>query len=250
MPSYTLITGASSGIGKATAELLAKHGRNLILIARRGERLAAIKTALEEQYSIEVITEALDLKDKKKTEQFFSSISHLQIDAVINNAGLAVERLPFDQYNFNDVQEMVDVNISAFLRVAHAGMPFLKKSKGHLVNLGSIAGMQAYGGGAVYCGTKHFVHAFSHGLRQDLLGSGVRVTVIAPGNVDTEFSMVRFKGDTAKATVVYDGYEPLHAADIAAAVYHALSAPPHVNTELMLVMPTAQAGLTIAKKSR
>ncbi len=246
MKGFTLITGASAGIGEATARLFASHGKNLILIARRGERLEKIKKELS---AVDVLLFEKDVTDASAIEAMFrDDLKNISIDCIVNNAGLALGRDSFDQYDFKDIQTMIDVNITAFLKVAHLGLPYLKKTKGHLVNLGSIAGMKSYGGGAVYCGTKFFVHAFTEALRQDLLGTGVRVTTIAPGNVETEFSIVRLKGDRAKADAVYQGFEALKPDDIADAIWYAVSRPPHVNTELMLVMPTDQAGITVCRK--
>lgn len=246
MKVFTLITGASAGIGQATARRFAEEGRNLVLIARRGERLEALK---EECSGVEVRIFEADVTDGGLLEKIFAKdLADVSIDVLVNNAGLALGRDAFDQYDFADIETMIDVNITAFLKVAHLGLPFLRKTRGHLVNLGSIAGMQTYGGGAVYCGTKHFVHAFTEALRHDLLGSGVRVTTVAPGNVETEFSIVRHKGDTAKAEAVYKGFEPLKPEDIADAIFYAVSRPPRVNTELLLVMPTAQAGTTVFRK--
>ncbi len=246
MQTFTLITGASAGIGEATARLFAEKGRNLILIARRGERLQQLKKELA---AVEVKIFEADVTNASVLEKIFrTDLGKTAIDCIVNNAGLALGRDAFDQYDFADVERMIDVNITAFLKVAHLGLPFLKNTKGHLINLGSIAGMEAYGGGAVYCGTKHFVHAFSKALRQDLLGSGVRVTTVAPGNVETEFSIVRHKGDKAKADAVYKGFHALTAADIADAIWYAVSRPAHVNTELLLVMPTDQAGTTVFRK--
>jgi 3-hydroxy acid dehydrogenase / malonic semialdehyde reductase len=244
MKAYTLITGASAGIGEATARKLASEGRNLILVARRADRLRALQNELGKVDS-KVYT--LDVTDHKALEKMFAELKDISIDAVINNAGLAVGRDPFDQYDFQDVLPMIDVNITAFLKVAHLSLPFLKRSKGHLVNLGSIAGIEAYKGGAVYCGTKHFVHAFSRALRHDLLGTGVRITIIAPGNVETEFSVVRYKGDQAKADAIYSGWRHLKSEDIADAISHALNSPAHVDLEQITVMPTDQAGVTVFK---
>ncbi len=244
MQTYTLITGASSGIGEATTRRFAKEGRNLILIARREDRLKKLSSDLQ-TFGIEVMVRALDVTDAEALENFFASLSAISIDVVVNNAGLALGTEPFDRYDFKDIQTMVDTNITAFMRVAHLSLPFLKKTKGHLFNLGSIAGTETYAGGTVYCATKHFVHAFTKGLRKDLLGSGVRVTTIAPGRVETEFSVVRLKGDDAKAKKVYEGYRPLLPADIADAIWYVASRPKHVNIEEMLIMPTDQAGLVV-----
>lgn len=248
MKSFTLITGASAGIGEATARRFAKEGRNLILTARREDRLQALAADLKKS-GVEVIVRAFDITDSKGLEFFFAELKGKKIDVVVNNAGLALGTTSFDQYDCSDVDTMIDVNIRAFLRVAHRSLPFLKASKGHLINLGSIAGRETYAGGTVYCATKHFVHAFTEGLRKDLLGSGVRVTTVAPGRVETEFSLVRLKGDAKAARKVYEGYVPLRADDIADAIWYAASRLKHVNIEEMLVMPTDQAGLSVKSVS-
>ncbi len=214
------------------------------MIARRKGKLQKLSSELSSS-TTEVIVGALDLTDHKGLETFFAGLQGKQIDAVINNAGLALGTESFDQYDFNDIQTMIDVNITAFMRIAHLSLPFLRKSKGHLVNLGSIAGKETYAGGTVYCATKHFVHAFSQGLRKDILGSGVRITTIEPGRVETEFSVVRLKGDEAKAKKVYEGYRPLLPSDIADAIWYAVSRPKHVNVDEMLILPTDQAGLAV-----
>ena len=247
MPSmykYTLITGASAGIGRAVARRFAKEGRSLILLARRGERLEELRVELQ-THAVDIKLLVCNVADTLALQGCLATLRGLHIDAVINNAGLALGTESFDQYDQNDIDTMVDVNVKAMMRVASHMLPFLKTSKGHLVNLGSIAGMETYAGGTVYCATKHFVHAFTEGLRKDLLGTGVRVTTVAPGRVETEFSEVRLKGDIGKAKQVYQGYVPLQAEDIADAIWYAVSRPPHVNVELMLVMPTAQAGLSV-----
>lgn len=190
----------------------------------------------------------LDVTDHVAVESMFRDLGDTTIDAVINNAGLALGTESFESYDWNDIRTMVDVNVTAMMKVAYLAIPFLKKTKGHLVNLGSIAGREQYAGGTVYCATKSFVHAFTHGLRLDLLGSGVRVTTVSPGRVETEFSDVRLKGDTQAAKKVYEGYTPLSAEDIADAIEYVLTRPPHVNVEDMLVMPTDQAGLRIAQR--
>lgn len=242
--NYVLITGASSGIGEATARRFAKEGRNIILIARRADRLKKLAAELK-QSDIEVRTHALDITDSAQLEKLFASLKDIAIDVAVNNAGLALGTESFDQYDFKDIQTMVDTNITAFMHLAYLSLPFLRKSKGHLVNLGSIAGKETYAGGTVYCATKHFVHAFSSGLRKDLLGSDVRITTIAPGRVETEFSVVRLKGDNEKAKKVYEGYTPLQPSDIADAIWYAVSRPKHVNVDEMLILPTDQAGLVV-----
>lgn len=240
--SYTLITGASSGIGEAAARLLAKQKRNLILMARRKERLDAIAEDLKKE-GIDVIVQVLDVTDAAALEKFFASLKDKKIDAVINNAGGAFGRDHLEDATDDDLQKMIDLDISAFTRVTRLSVPHLKKTKGHLIAIGSIAGREVYEGGLVYCGAKHFVHAVIMGLRTELLGTDIRVTEIAPGAVDTEFSLVRYHGDRERAKKVYEGFEPLHAADIADGIWYALSRPKHVTIEHLLIMPTAQSGM-------
>lgn len=249
MNSYVLITGASGGIGRATAHALAAEGKNLILIARRKDKLEELKAELSGQ-DIDVRIEATDVTDEEAVKHLFASLDSVPLEAVINNAGLALGKDPLQSTSFEDSKAMIDVNITAFLHVLRLSLPLLAKTQGHMVVLGSIAGQETYEGGAVYCGTKHFVKAAAKGARIDMAGTGVRVTEIAPGAVKTDFSKVRFKGDESKADSVYEGYEPLHPEDIADVIRYALSRPKHVNIEHMLVMPTAQASATRVAKSQ
>jgi len=242
--TYTLITGASSGIGSACAKLLAEQGKNLILIARRKKALEKLQIELLEKHPISILIYQVDLSEIKNITLFFNSINSKTIDVLINNAGLALSKNPFEKNDWNDFNQMIDTNIKAFTRVAQLSIPHLKKTKGHIVNISSIAGIEAYEGGSVYCGTKAFVKMISKSLRIDLAGTGIRVTDVAPGAVDTEFSKVRFKGDQTLADNVYKGYIPLYAEDIAQTIAFALSRPSTVNIEYMLVMPTAQASAT------
>lgn len=241
-----LITGASSGIGKATAERFAREGMDLVLIARRKDRLEKMQKELTKAHGVSVDVISMDITDTHALEAHFKEIEKKPLHIVVNNAGLALGTEKFQDYGLEDISTMITVNIAAMCTVARLSLPLLQKTKGHLINLGSIAGLETYSGGTVYCATKHFVHAFTEGLRKDLLGTGVRVTTIAPGRVDTEFSDVRLRGDTVAAKKVYQGYRPLHAEDIADAIHYAVSAPVHVNIEFMLVMPTDQAGLNVA----
>lgn len=241
---FTLITGASSGIGLATALALAKEGKNLILLARRQEKLTKIKNELESTHKITVLTHAVDVQDLAKVEEVFSNLQNLEIEALINNAGLAAGKETFENYDWADFEAMINTNIKGFLKVAQLTIPFLKKNQGHIVNISSVAGVEAYEGGSVYCATKAFVKTISKSLRIDLAGTGIRVTDIAPGNVETEFSNVRFKGNNTKADAVYQGFTPLTPDDIAECILFALSRPKSVNLEYMLVMPTAQASAT------
>lgn len=242
--TYTLITGASAGIGKACAENLAKEGRNLILVARRKEKLEELKKELKKQHDIDILMYTVDVSDIAQIEKFFAEIEGKSIDILINNAGLARGKGPLDQCKWSDFEEMINTNIKGFVRVAQLCIPFLTKTKGHIINLSSIAGIEPYEGGNVYGGTKAFVKMLSRNLRIDLLGTGVRVTDIAPGAVETEFSLTRFRGDAAKAKSVYEGFDPLTAQDIARCIVFAINCPPHVDVQYMLVMPTAQATLT------
>jgi len=247
--NFTLITGASGGIGEATAKLLAKQGNNLILIARSIDKLDALKAELEKGHNVEVLTFQVDLSKQEEIVQFFSEIKDRKISALINNAGLALGKDSIEDYSWEDFDRMIEVNIRAFTRVAQLAIPLLKITEGHIVNISSVAGIEAYEGGSVYCGTKAYVKQLSKAMRIDLAGTNIRVTDIAPGAVDTGFSTVRFKGDKKKADSCYDGYVPLYANDIAEAIVFSLSRPESVNIEYMLIMPTAQASATrIAKK--
>jgi 3-hydroxy acid dehydrogenase / malonic semialdehyde reductase len=216
----------------------------LILVARNEEKLLAAKKSIQESADIDVKKFAVDLQDMDAIEKFYGEVSSLDIDIVINNAGLALGKASFEDYDFKDFEGMIDTNIKGFLKVAQLAMPHLKKHKGHIVNLSSIAGVEAYEGGSVYCASKAFVKMISRNLRIDLAGTGVRVTDIAPGAVETDFSNTRFKGDTAVAESVYKGYAPLQPEDIADCIAFAVSRPVHVNIDYMLVMPTAQASAT------
>lgn len=246
--NYALITGASSGIGQACAEQLAALGKNLVIVARRKERLEKIKKDLEAAHSISVQTFALDVSDLSAIEDFYKEIQDFKIDMLINNAGLSRGKEAFDEYDFQDWEEMIDINIKGFLKIAQGAIPFLRKTRGHIVNLSSTAGLEAYEGGNVYGGTKSFVQMISKSLRIDLLGSGIRVTDIAPGAVNTEFSTVRFHGDKAKADKVYNGFQELSAADVADTIVYSLTRPAHVNIEQMVIYPTAQASPRIFHK--
>ncbi len=246
--NFALITGASSGIGKAAAKQYAALGKNLILVARRQERLKTLKKELEGK-NIEVKIFSVDVQNLNAIEKFYEDISDLEIDILVNNAGLSRGKEPFDEYDFNDWEEMIDTNIKGFLKVAQLAIPFLKKTRGHIVNLSSTAGLEAYEGGNVYGGTKSFVQMISKSLRIDLLGTGIRVTDIAPGAVNTEFSTIRFHGDKQKADQVYEGFRELTADDIADNIIYATTRPPHVNIEQIVVYSTDQASPRIFNKS-
>ncbi|PID70705.1 NAD(P)-dependent oxidoreductase [bacterium DOLZORAL124_38_8] len=241
MKSFVLVTGASSGIGQSCAELLAEQGANLILVARRYERLEALKNKLETAFGVEIKIFSVDVSDETQVREFFESIKDISVSTVINNAGLSRGRDKFQDSQWTDLSEMIQTNVLGFTLVARKSIPKLIKTKGHLINISSIAGREPYVGGHVYCGTKSFVKSFSKALRKDLLGTQVRVTDIAPGAVETEFSVVRFHGDKSAADKVYDSFDNLIAKDIAEAVLFAIKAPKRVNIEEMVVYPTNQA---------
>ena len=247
--TFALITGASSGIGKACAEALAQEGNNLILLARRGSKLEEIKIQFEKKYSIQILIYQVDLGKLSNIEDFFKQIKDKEIDILINNAGGALGKTSFEDCDWNDFNQMIDINIKAFTRVAQLTIPYLKKTQGYIFNISSIAWIEAYEWGSVYCGSKAFVKMISKSLRIDLMGTGIRVTDIAPGAVNTEFSTVRFKGDKNIADSVYKGYTPIYAKDIAEVVIFALSRPKSINLEYILIMPTAQASATRISKN-
>lgn len=244
--NYTLITWASSGIWEATARRLANEGQSLILIARRFERLEKLKEEMASGVDIQIFT--VDVTDRWHVETFFQDISDLSIDVLINNAGICLEKDSFQDYDADQLQKMIDVNISAFTSIARKAMPKLIESEGHLVNISSIAGREPYPWGSVYCASKAYVKHISQVIRKDLISQKVRVTDISPWAVETEFSKIRFGWDESKASSVYEWYQPLHPDDIADAIWYCISRPQHVCIDSMEVMATAQAGAWIFHK--
>jgi NADP-dependent 3-hydroxy acid dehydrogenase YdfG len=244
MNKIAMITGATSGIGEASAHLYAENGFNLILTGRRDNLLQTLKNKLENHHGVEVITLCFDVRDKVAVKSAISSIhgDWLNIDVLLNNAGLAKGFSDIQDGNIEDWEAMIDTNIKGLLYVSKEIMPIMiKNRKGHIVNIGSIAGKEVYAKGNVYCSTKHAVEGITKALRMDLLPHKIKVTAVCPGAVETEFSVVRFDGDQNKADSVYDGYQPLMAVDVAEAIYFATSRPAHVNINDLLIMPTAQA---------
>ena len=237
-----LITGATSGIGKACAKALAKLGVDLVLTGRRESRLVTLKEKLEEKYDIEVKILCFDVSNQIEVEKTLTNLlTEYEIDILINNAGLALGIEKLDEGSLSNWENMIDTNIKGLLYVSKIIMAQMReKNKGHIINMGSIAGVMNYPGGNVYSATKSAVHAISESMNIDLVGTKVRVSNIAPGAVQTEFSNVRFKGDDSKADNVYDGFEPLCAKDIADLAVYILNAPEHVNIQHTLIMPTAQ----------
>ncbi len=243
---WTLITGATSGIGASTASLMAKNHYPIIITGRRDQRLKDLKAKLQENFSASVETLCFDVSDRKQCETVFQDNKELlqKVAILINNAGLARGVAPMDQANLDDWEEMIDTNVKGLLYMTRLTMPFLKNNQpSHIVNIGSVAGRWTYPGGGVYCSTKFAVRALSEGLRMDLNGQDVRVTNICPGLVETEFSEVRLR-DSEKAKSVYQGLKALTPDDIAEAVYWSLARPPHVNIQEMVIYPTAQASVT------
>lgn len=247
MNKTVFITGASAGIGAACARLLAAQGYRLILAARRMDRLAALADELKQAHGTEIHQIELDVRSRQAVERSLADLpaAWQQIDVLINNAGLSQGLEPIQTGDPDDWDRMIDTNLKGLLYVTRAVVPgMVERQSGHIVNIGSIAAKEVYPNGNVYCATKHAVDALTQGMRIDLLDDGIKVTAIHPGMVETEFSVVRFKGDEERAAAVYHNLEPLVADDIAEAVWFALSRPPHVNINDMLIMPTIQASAT------
>ncbi len=238
-----LITGATSGIGAACARVFAQAGAKLILAARRQERLDQLADELSKLASVHLLQ--LDVCDRSSVESALSTLpaSWSYVDILINNAGLSRGLDKLHEASFQDWEEMIDTNIKGLLYLTRFVVPgMVSRGRGHVVNLGSTAGHQTYPGGNVYCATKAAVRVISEGLKQDLLGTPVRVSSVDPGLVETEFSNVRFRGDTERAKQVYQGLTPLTPADVADVVFFCVTRPPHVNISEVLLMPTDQAG--------
>lgn len=244
------ITGATSGIGKATAEIFAKNNIQLVLCGRRAERLAKLKEQLEK------LTKVTTLQfDVSKKENVFNAIKSLpqefqNIDILINNAGNAHGLSTIQDGSTDDWDAMLDINVKGLLYVSKAILPkMIEKNTGFIVNIGSIAGKEVYPNGNVYCASKYAVNALNKSMRLDLNKYNIRVSAIHPGAVETEFSEVRFKGDKEKAANVYKGFNALQANDIAEIIYFVISRPTHVNIEDLIVYPTAQASATILNRT-
>ena len=249
---FTLITGASSGIGFETALLLATEKHNLILLERRKNNLLNLKKLCLQNGSPVVLIWECDLSNTEKLEKTIHSKlkeakakygSSFEINRLINNAGLALGADKVTQSEWSDWQTMMNVNVMGLMKITQMILPFIIQAKGHIVNLGSVAGRLVYEGGAVYCASKFAVRAFSDGLRMDLKGTGVRVSLISPGMVNTEFSQVRFKNNMEKAEAVYANMWPLSATDIANQIQFVLNQPLHVNVQEIIVYPTDQASV-------
>ena len=239
-----LVTGASSGIGAACAEVFAEAGCRLILAARRLDRLDVAADRFNAEFGTEVLTASLDVRDREAVDAWVEGLdpSWAAIDVLVNNAGLSRGLSTIYEGDINDWEEMIDTNVKGLLWVTRAVLRgMVARGSGHVVNIGSIAGHETYPGGNVYCASKHAVTAIGRALNIDVLGTGVRVSSVDPGLVDTEFSVVRFHGDQERADSVYNGLEPLHGRDVADAVFFCVTRPPHANVREMILMPSAQA---------
>ena len=244
MTKTALITGATSGIGEATSVKLAQLNYNIILTGRRKERLEKLKNKLESEYSVKTLTLCFDIRDKKATDEAIQSLNDewKSIDVLINNAGLAAGADPVQDGAWSDWEQMIDTNIKGLLNISKLIIPgMIERKQGHIINITSIAGKEVYANGNVYCATKHAVDALTKGMRIDLLPHNIKVGSVAPGMVETEFSIVRYHGDKNKADDVYKGLTPLFADDIADTIEFMVTRPAHVNINDVLIMPTAQA---------
>ena len=250
MSKIALVTGATAGIGEATALMLAEEGAALIITGRREERLLLLKNKLE-QLNVRVLPLCFDVSDEQAVKQSLGSLPEewRAIDILVNNAGLAAGMNTVQEGDSDDWNRMIDTNVKGLLYVTRAVTPgMVARGSGQIINIGSIAGKEVYPNGNVYCATKHAVDALTKGLRIDLLPHGIRVTQVCPGAVETEFSLIRFHGDAARAGKVYHGFENLVAGDIAECIRFIINRPPHVNINDMVVMPTAQATATLFHK--
>jgi NADP-dependent 3-hydroxy acid dehydrogenase YdfG len=252
MAKIALITGATAGIGEATAELFAREGYNLILTGRRTDRLDKLAGHLNKKYNVEVAVSSFDVRNREEVVENLEGLpaKWKKVNVLINNAGLSQGLDPIDKGDMDDWDRMIDTNVKGLLYVTKVVSNWMiTNGHGHIVNLGSIAGKEVYANGNVYCASKHAVDALNKAMRIDLLPHGIKVTAVHPGAVETEFSLVRFKGDEKRAKKVYEGFDALAAEDIAETIWFAVSRPAHVNINELIVMPTAQANAgTIFRK--
>jgi len=251
MNKTILITGATSGFGKAIATRFAKEGYTVCITGRRAERLAEIKQELENAYGAKVVTLAFDVRDNKQVEAAIAALKEQVqiIDILVNNAGLAAGMSTIDEGSLDDWETMIDTNVKGLLYITRQVAPMMRKqASGHIINISSTAGKMVYKNGNVYCATKFAVDALTQAMRIDLLPFGIKVTAINPGMAETEFSLVRFKGDEARAANVYNEIKPLQAADIADIAWYCASLPPHVCINDLTVTCLTQANSVYAIK--
>jgi len=249
----TVITGASSGIGEGIAKVFATNGSHLVLGARRVDRLEALQKELIAAHGIKVFIHPLDVTSRDSVEKFVSAIPAdlKDVDVLVNNAGLALGVKHVFENNLDDIDNMVDVNVKGVLYVLRAFVPgFLERKRGDIVNISSVAGLEGYPGGSVYCATKHAVQGLTEALRKEVVATPIRVSSVCPGLVETEFSEIRFGGDKDKAKTVYKGINALCAADVADAVAYVTSRPPHVQISDLVIYPTNQAAVCSVHKEQ
>lgn len=254
MKKVALITGATSGIGNATAKLFADNGYNLIVTGRRAERLKELKSELKAKYTgIKVHTLSFDVKDRDSCSACLGSLPEdfRRIDVLVNNAGLASELVKFQDGSISNWDTVIDTNIKGVIYITKIVADIMVvQGGGHIVNIGSVAGTEPYEGGNIYCATKFAIHGLSKTMRIDLLGTGVKVTEVRPGKTNTEFSLVRFGGDREEADRAYEGYQPLTGDDIAQSIFWAVSQPANVNIDEIVITPAAQANSYYIKKDK
>jgi NADP-dependent 3-hydroxy acid dehydrogenase YdfG len=253
MNKIVLITGATSGIGKSCAYKFAENDYNLIITGRRQERLDELQKEISQKFGVEVLSLCFDIRLNDEVVKAINSLTGnwKGIDVLVNNAGLAVGLNKIQDGEIDDWERMIDTNVKGLLYISRAVMPLLvERNKGHVINIGSIAGKEVYPNGNVYCATKHAVDALTKAMRIDMVDHNTKVTQIAPGAIETEFSIVRFKGDESKAKSVYNGYNPLLPDDVADVVYYTTTLPDHVNINDLVLMPTAQASAVVFNKKQ
>jgi 3-hydroxy acid dehydrogenase / malonic semialdehyde reductase len=252
MNRIALITGVTSGIGLAIANKLAENGYDLIITGRRGPRIHRIAGEISGKNQNRILPLVFDVRDLTAVEEAIGKLPHewRQIDLLVNNAGLAVGLNPIQDGVIDDWERMIDTNVKGLLYITRMIAPMMiERGSGHIINIGSIAGKEVYLNGNVYCGTKFAVDAITRGMRIDMVKHGIKVSSVHPGMVETEFSIVRFKGDRERADSVYKGITPLFAEDIAEAVHFLITRPPHVNIDDLVIMPTCQASATVVHRS-
>lgn len=243
MNPVALITGATAGIGRATAELLARNDFDVIITGRRAENLESLEEEIRSKTEADVLSLVFDIRDQKAVEAACAKLTGkwIKVDVLVNNAGLAAGLSHIHEGSLEDWEQMIDTNIKGLLYITRLISPgMVERQKGHIINIGSVAGKEAYEKGNVYNATKFAVDGLTRGMRIDLVDHGIKVSAIHPGAVETEFSLVRFKGDSEKANKVYEGFTPLYAEDVAEAILFTVTRPPHVNIDDMVILAASQ----------